>query len=401
MLGAAVEKVLFKHKGIERLYEWQEECLKKHEEHSSRNLVYSVPTSGGKTLVAEILMLNEVLYAKRDCIFIVPFVSIVQEKVSSLSALALSLGFLVEEYAGSRGAYPPTKRRKKNSIYVCTIEKGSGLVNSLIEENRLKDEIGLVVIDELHLIGEPRRGALLENICVKLKKLQLKMVGMSATIGNLKDLAKFLDAELYTHDFRPGSLKEFVKIQNELFSVVHTSAEPEIEFLRCSRVESNKDIMAIDPDGLGALVREAVPKNSCLVFCQSKKNCENVAKLIVETIVLAGEEHIHRSHKESEKKSLLESIKLETNGSICPVLERTIPFGIAHHHSGLTSPERKLIEEAYSVGSYMSTKSIETSPVSQLFDELKSKRPEALKKVQPIPGESTIDHFGISEEHRK
>ncbi|BET03107.1 Male sterility protein [Nesidiocoris tenuis] len=36
-----------------------------------------------------------------------------------------------------------------------------------------------------------------------------------------------------------------------------------------------------------------------------------------------------------------------------------------------------------------------------LFDELKSKRPEALKKVQPIPGESTIDHFGISEEHRK
>ena len=36
--------------------------------------------------------------------------------------------------------------------------------------------------------------------------------------------------------------------------------------------------------------------------------------------------------------------------SLCPVLRRTIPFGVAYHHSGLTMDERKLIEDGYSQG---------------------------------------------------
>lgn len=42
-------------RGVGQLYAWQEECLLFEQREQRRNLIYTSPTGGGKTLVAEVL----------------------------------------------------------------------------------------------------------------------------------------------------------------------------------------------------------------------------------------------------------------------------------------------------------------------------------------------------------
>ncbi|XP_008991299.4 helicase POLQ-like isoform X3 [Callithrix jacchus] len=344
-LPSKVRDLYVQLKGIEKLYEWQHTCLTLKSVQERKNLIYSLPTSGGKTLVAEILMLQELLCSRKDVLMILPYVAIVQEKISGLSSFGIELGFFVEEYAGSKGRFPPTKRREKKSLYIATIEKGHSLVNSLIETGRI-DSLGLVVVDELHMIGEGSRGAILEMTLAKIlyTSKTTQIIGMSATLNSVEDLQKFLQAEYYTSQFRPVELKEYLKINDTIYEI-DSKAENGMTFSRFLNYKYSDTLKKMDPDHLVALVTEVIPNYSCLVFCPSKKNCENVAEMICKFL---SKEYL--KHKEKEKCEVIKNLKNIGSGNLCPVLKRTIPFGVAYHHSGLTSDERKLLEEAYSTG---------------------------------------------------
>ncbi|XP_061732226.1 helicase POLQ-like isoform X2 [Nerophis ophidion] len=345
-LPTKVKELLSKLRGINSLYEWQETCLKLECVQQRRNLIYTLPTSGGKTLVAELLILREVVCRKKDCIFILPYVSLVQEKVRGLASFGLELDFLVEEYAGSKGRFPPVKRRGgQRSLYIATIEKAHSLVNSLIESARL-DCVGLLVVDELHMLGDGSRGALLEITLAKVLNLSshTQIIGMSATLGNISDLQTFLKAETYNNDFRPVQLREYVKLGDGIYEV-----DPKEEecFRLCRRVKLkySSAMQKMDPDHIVALVTEVIPRHSCLLFCPTKKNCENVAVMICKYL---REDFLRQ--RQAEKEVLLRELKDSGNGSMCPVLRKTVPLGVAYHHSGLTGEERKLLEDAYSNG---------------------------------------------------
>ncbi|KFQ17894.1 Helicase POLQ-like, partial [Merops nubicus] len=107
----------------------------------------------------------------------------------------------------------------------------------------------------------------------------------------------------------------------------------------------SSDLEKADPDHIIALVTEVIPKYSCLIFCPTKKNCENVASMVCKYL-----KKEFRAHREKEKQELIRNLRSIGSGSICPVLKQTVPFGVAYHHSGLTNDERRSIEEAYSAG---------------------------------------------------
>lgn len=81
--------------------------------------------------------------------------------MNRMFTLAVQFDFVVNVYADGKGVLPPRKHEKK-SVYIATIEKAAALFDSLLLADRA-NEIGLVVMDELHMSGEGRRRAMMES----------------------------------------------------------------------------------------------------------------------------------------------------------------------------------------------------------------------------------------------
>ena len=71
------------------------------------------------------------------------------------------------------GSQSPPGGMKRADIAICTIEKANSIVNRMLEDGSLSD-LGCVVVDELHLLGDPSRGYLLELLLTKIRYMSLK-----------------------------------------------------------------------------------------------------------------------------------------------------------------------------------------------------------------------------------
>ncbi|KAM3864859.1 DNA polymerase theta [Diretmus argenteus] len=345
----------YKKHGVTHMFEWQAQCLTVGQVLQGHNLVYSAPTSAGKTLVSELLMLKRVLETKRKALFILPFVSVAKEKMHYLQSVFEEAGVRVEGYMGSTSAPGGFTAL---DVAVCTIEKANSLMNRLIEEDTM-GLLGMVVVDELHMVGDSGRGYLLELLLTKIRYIAQKqnttgslsegvqIVGMSATLPNLSLLAGWLDAELYQTDYRPVPLQEHLKVGSNIYD---NSLSLVRQFTPALHVKG-------DDDHIVSLCYETVREgHSVLLFCPSKNWCEKLADSI-------AREFYNLRHTEGQGEAEPKAVCLDQEGlvdvtaqlrrtpaGLDPILKRTVPWGVAFHHAGLTFDERDVLEGAFRQG---------------------------------------------------
>ena len=165
---------LYERLGITELYGWQAECLRTGVLDGS-HLIYAAPTSGGKTLIAEIIILKKVIQSRLrlKSLFVLPYVSLVEEKHKHFARIAraynrnqdLSDKIRVEAFFGDKPILE--HNLKKAHIIICTIEKAARVLNSLIGCQMI-NKLGCVVIDEIHTMGYDFNGFHIETILSKI-----------------------------------------------------------------------------------------------------------------------------------------------------------------------------------------------------------------------------------------
>lgn len=200
-----------KKRGIESFLPAQEKAINAGLLDYNKNLLICTPTASGKTLIAELAMLKGIYEGVGKAIYIAPLKALATEKYNEFKErypeikVALSIGD-----TDSADNY-----LEKFDLILTTSEK---LDSEIRHDATWLKSVKTVVIDEIHLLNDTSRGPTLEIIITLLKQILsgIKIVGLSATIGNPDELATWLDATLVKDTWRPVELKKGILLDNEV-----------------------------------------------------------------------------------------------------------------------------------------------------------------------------------------
>ncbi len=177
-----------------------------------KNILVCTPTSSGKTLIAELAMVTEILRSKAKAIYIVPLKALANEKYNDFRKryggflkVALSIGDL-----DASDSY-----LIDYDIIITVSEKLDSLIRHYSPWISM---VRVVVIDEIHLLNDSDRGPTLEILITILRQLlkDVQIVALSATIGNPDELAEWLGAVLVQDSWRPVPLKKGIYFAGEI-----------------------------------------------------------------------------------------------------------------------------------------------------------------------------------------
>ncbi|PHN01118.1 DEAD/DEAH box helicase [Flavilitoribacter nigricans] len=148
------------------------------------SFIIQMPTSAGKTFIAEIAILDCLLkYPDKKCVYVAPFRALTNEKEIELSNNLSKIGYSVSSLSGD---YELDEFQnfilETTDVLIATPEKLDLLYRL---QNDYFSEVSILVVDEGHIIGDlNERAALLEFLIIRLKRKlpHLKILFISAVM---------------------------------------------------------------------------------------------------------------------------------------------------------------------------------------------------------------------------
>ncbi|MFP4403257.1 MAG: DEAD/DEAH box helicase [Candidatus Woesearchaeota archaeon] len=178
---------------------------------NQKNLLVCTPTASGKTLIAELAMINNIYKKFGKALYIVPLKALAVEKKKEFTRKYPNL-----KVAMSIGDVDSNESYLANyDLIITTSEKLDSLIR---HDTPWINYIKTIVVDEIHLLNDYKRGPTLEFLITLLKIIlpNMQFVGLSATIGNPEELAKWLNANLVLDEWRPVELQKGILFNNKL-----------------------------------------------------------------------------------------------------------------------------------------------------------------------------------------
>jgi len=319
-----------KSQGFKKLYPPQADSVKSGL-LDGKSILVSAPTASGKTLIAILAILNYLSKNNGKVIYLSPLRALAAEKFSEFKKLEkISLGKKIKVGISTGDFENIEKNLETSNVLILTNEKMDSIIRHGVE---WIEEIGLVISDEVHLIGDESRGPTLEMILTQLKLLDTKpqIVGLSATITNSDEIADWLECTLVQNDWRPVPLSEGVCDGGEV--TMNDGKTFTVERSLCGI-----------PIDLG--VQSVQQGGQSLVFAETRTRSKSLATKAADTIAQILEKKELTELEKTSKKILSENEHTE----LVKTLALLVKKGVAFHHAGLNQKCREIIETEFRKG---------------------------------------------------
>jgi len=281
-----------------------------------QNYLFCIPTGVGKTLLGILAALKALPFKTLWCFTLK---AVANEKYmefkKTFEDLGIKIGIKTGDYAVERDNY-----LKNYDWIVATPEAADSLLTS---KPSWLSEIKLVVLDEIHTVHDEERGFKYEDVVAKSRYHNFNLVGLSATVSNAVELARWLDAVLIFSDWRMVPLKKGVLYGKQIYYSANNMKS-------LHRYTTD--------DAVNAAINFVEDNEQILCFVDSRLRIQEKAKKSMEILKERG----WLPNKDISVP--------DTESGTGELLDEMVKYGVSFHMAGLSLENRKAIEDLFRAG---------------------------------------------------